>query len=201
MAIVIVAELREYMSGISLNATQQRSAQIILDGVQQELEIYLCRPLQLTQVRERRRSNTYGDVVLSVTPVVKVIGYRVLNTTDEYVPSVDSTPLADIDDDVVAVWDAMPESNNIVPGGIAVGRALTWFNVEYIGGYNGTADHALKLAILEVASRTMTVNHDDTLSIKDDIAREPANAASIQKGWRDDELKRFDRLRRRIALT
>lgn len=197
MAIVTVSDLRKYMSDISLTPNQQQSAQLVLDGVQQQLELYLGRPVQPVQVREKARSNGSGDLTLSVTPVYKIIDLRVLTTTGSITPAVDSTPLAE--DEVDRIWDAMSVSDIIVPGGAYVGRWFTWYIVEYVGGYNGFSDAALQLAILEVASRTMTVNHDDVLSIKDDIAREPANASSIQKGWRPEELRQFDRLRRRVV--
>lgn len=197
MALVTVSDLRKYMSDISLTANQQQAAQLVLDGTQQQLELYLGRPVQPVQVREKARSNGSGDLMLSVTPVHKIIDLRVLTSTGSVTPAVDTTPLSA--EEVDRIWDAMSVNDMIVPGGAYVGRWFTWYVVEYWGGYNGFTDDALKLAILEVASRTMTVNHDDTLSIKDDIAREPANAASIEKGWRQEELQRFDRLRRRIA--
>lgn len=197
MAIVTVADLRTYMSDIGLTANQQQTAQLVLDGTQQQLELYLGRPVQPVQVREKRRSDGSGDLALSVTPVAQVISIRMVNQTDLSIPSKDTTPLSE--DEIDRLWDGMPEPLTAVPGGLHVGRAFGWYIIEYIGGYNGYVDDALKLAILEVASRTMTVNHDDVLSIKDDIAREPANAASIQKGWRPEELQQFDRLRRRIV--
>lgn len=195
MAVVSVAELRKYMSDISLSANQVNSAQVVLDGTQQALETYLGRPVQMVQVREKRRSDSMGDLPLSVTPVHKIISLRRMGTSDDIDLTTDTTPLSEAEVD--RVWDAMPENDVIVPGGIHVGQAFRWYIVEYIGGYNGYVDDFLKLQILEVASRTMTVNHDDVLTIKDDIAREPANAASIEKGWRQDELVLFDRLRRR----
>lgn len=197
MALVTVADLRKYMSDISLSANQQAAAQRALDGTQQMLEMYLGRPVQPVQVREKRRTDAMGDMALSVTPVHKVINLRRMGTEDAVVPSLDTTPLSA--DEVDRVWDEMPETNIAVPGGIHVGQSLRWYVVEYIGGYNGYVDEALKLAILEVASRTMTVNHDDVLTIKDDIAREPANATSMQKGWTIDELAMFDRIRRRTV--
>jgi len=197
MAIVTVADLRKYMSDVSLTANQQSTAKMVLEGTQQQLELYLGRPVQYVQVREKRRSDASGDLMLSVTPVHKIISIRTFTSAQLRVPSPDLTPLSE--EEVDRVWDAMPDNYTIVPGGVYVGRAFTWYIAEYIGGYDGFSDDALKLAILEVASRTMTVNHDDVLTIKDDIAREPANAASIEKGWRQEELMQFDRLRRRIA--
>jgi hypothetical protein len=199
MAIVNVADLKGYMNNISLSATQQAVAQRVLDGTQQELELYLGRPIQPVQVRERRQANSVGDLVLSVTPVYQVLSLRPASSSDfSDLGTPDTTPLSP--DEVDRLWDAMPINSMIVPGGVYTGRAGGWFVIEYVGGYNGYTDDALKLKILEVASRTMTLDHDDTLSIKDDIAREPAATGSLVKGWKEDELKRFDRLRRRIGL-
>lgn len=79
-----------------------------------------------------------------------------------------------------------------------MGTPNTWFIAEYTGGYNGYIDDSLKLAILEVASRTMVPNHDDTLTIKDDVAREPVGQPMV-KGWTPEELQQFDRIRRRMV--
>jgi hypothetical protein len=199
MALVNVADLTNYMSNISLNATQTAVAQQVLDGTQQELETYLGRPVQPVQVRERRMANRAGDLVLSVTPVFQVLSLRRVTSTDFVtLDEPDITPLTVTDVD--RLWDAMPVSTMIVPGGVYVGTPGVFWNIEYVGGYNGYQDAALRLKILEVASRTMTVDHDDTLTIKDDIAREPSRAASMEKGWTEEELVRYDRLRRRTAL-
>lgn len=197
MSLVTVTDLREYMSGISLSASQLRTAELVISGTQQALEIYLNRPLELVQVREKRRTTPTGDLILSVTPVYTVISLRRLGHAEVLtLPDKDTTPLSD--EDVDRIWDAMSEDNPTVPGGIYTGIGPGWYVIEYIGGYNGYVDDALKLAILEVASRTMTNNHDDTLTIKDDIAREPTSPPR-PKGWQPEELKMFDRLRRRTV--
>ena len=36
--------------------------------------------------------------------------------------------------------------------------------------------------------------------IKGDMAQEPSGAQQIKKGWTEDELKQFDRLRRRVVV-
>lgn len=197
MPLVTVDDLRKYMSDISLTANQQTSALLVINGVQQALENYLGRPVQPVQIREKRRSDGSGDLPLSVTPVQKIISIRGASASTLTVPPVDTTPISAAQ--IARIEDSMPMNTSIIPGGVYVGTAFGWYVVEYIGGYNGYVDDFLKLQILEVASRTMTVNHDDTLSIKDDVAREPANAASIEKGWRQEELALFDRLRRRTA--
>jgi hypothetical protein len=197
MAIVSVTELREYMNGISFNAFQVRAAQLVLDGTQEALELYLNRPVQPLHARERRCTNGLGDLPLSVTPVHDVLS---LTPTGGSATPLEATltPLAS--DDADRVWDSLPLHYSVVPGGLHLGVSGVWYDIEYIGGYNGYANNSLKQAILEVASRSMTVNHDDTLSIKDDIAREPANAGSMVKGWTEEELVRFDRIRRRVVI-
>ena len=199
MALVTVADLRKYMSDISLSSKQMDMAQLALDAAQQALETYLGRPVQPVQVREKRRSNSAGDLVLSVTPVHQVLSVRLSSATENTIPT-DPTPIALTASDIDRLWDAAPTSYNIVPGGVYVGRSRTYYVIEYIGGYNGYADDFLKNQILEVASRTMTVNHDDTLTIKGDMAQEPSGAQQIKKGWTEDELKQFDRLRRRVVV-
>ncbi len=196
MALVTVSDLRKYMSDIPLSANQAAIAETVLDGTQQQLELYLGRPVQPVRVREKARSNGSGDLMLSVTPVHRVISFRMASGSDQTLEE-DTTPLTE--DECVRLWDEMPTPTIAVPGGLYVGRWFTWYVVEYVGGYNGYTDDALKLAILEVASRTMTVNSDDVLSIKDDMAHEPTNAALMRKGWRIDELETFSRLRRRVA--
>lgn len=199
MALVTTTDLREYMSDVSLSAAQMRTAQTVLDGVQQKLELYLRRPVQPMQVRERRASNAAGDIILSVTPVYKVLSLRAYDQDEATaITEHDTTPLTA--QEVDRMWDTMALNTMIVPGGINVARNGVWYTVEYIGGYNGWADDALKLAILEVASRIMTVHHDDTLSLKDGIANEPQGGQPLDKNWTKDELAQFDRLRRRMVL-
>lgn len=197
MALVTATDLREYMSDVSLSPGQMRTAQTVLDGVQQTLETYLNRPVQIMQVRERRQSNSSGDLVLTVTPIYKVLSLRPLGAITPTTMTVfDITPLTP--EDIDRVWDTMPGNNNVVPGGIYVSQPGAWYTVEYIGGYNGYANDQIKLAILEVASRIMTTNHDDTMSLKEGIANEPSGQPLV-RGWTDEELRRFDRLRRRTA--
>ena len=199
MALVTVADLREYMSGISLSAAQIRTAQGVLDGVQQTLETYLNRPVQPMHVRERRRSNPSGDLVVTITPVYKVISVQAMGQAEptEYTHE-EVSPMAE--EDVDRMWDAMPLDTAIVPGGIYVGNPGVWYTVEYVGGYNGYIDASLKLAILEVASRIMTANHDDTLSLKEGMVSAPPQGQPQFRGWTIDELVRFDRLRRRTVI-
>ena len=72
--------------------------------------------------------------------------------------------------------------------------------VTYIGGIDGQAGDAIRLAVLRAASREMTIRHDDTLTVKDLDARDVAVTDRRDPGFTDAELKKFDRIRRRTAV-
>lgn len=198
MALVTVDDLVEYMSDISLTINQQAAAQLILDATQQQLESFLNRPLEQVQVREKVRTDHTGECVLSYSPIQQILRVTALNATptnpDEVTPAVMQVTPAE------RVIDLQPLQNNLVPGGFFIGRPWTWYIVEYLaGGHINIYQDMIKLGILRVAAREMTMNHDDVLSIKDDFAREPANAAEIRKGWQPEDLAPFERLRRRTV--
>lgn len=198
MALVTVDDLIEYMSDISLTMNQQASAQLILDATQQQLEAILNRPLEQVQVREKVRTDHTGEAVLSYSPVQQILTVQALNYSQASVTAL--TPAVMQVTSAERVIDVQPLQNNIVAGGFYIGRPWTWYVIEYLaGGIAHPYIDSVKLAILRVASREMTFNHDDVLSIKDDFAREPNNAESIQKGWTATDLAPLDRLRRRTV--
>ena len=197
MSLVTVDELIEYMSDIRLTQNQRVAAQYVIDGVQQELENYLNRPVEPVLVREVGYADRDGIVNVSVTPVHEVRSVERMDVT----PTTYEPVIEPIDpDEFDRVVDYLPSTANAmtaVPGGIYTGSTGVWFSVVYVGGYKGYVDAALKLAIMRVAARERTNNHDDALSIKTDFAQEP-NVPPIQIGWTQDELKKWDRLRRRV---
>lgn len=197
MSLVTVEELIEYMSDIRLTPNQRVAAQYVIDGVQQELENYLNRPLEPVLVREAGVSDYDGIVYASVTPVHEVRSIEPLTGT----PTTYETVIEPIDvDEFDRIMDRLPSTSigpTAVAGGIYAGQIGRWFVITYVGGYKGYVDAALKLDIMRVAAREMTDNHDDVLSIKTDFAQEP-NVPPVILGWTPDELKKWDRQRRRV---
>jgi hypothetical protein len=60
---------------------------------------------------------------------------------------------------------------------------------------------SIMLAILRVAAREFQTNHDDTMSLRDTSATTPTDPVPVpRKGWQDDELRQFDRIRRRVVI-
>lgn len=176
MSIMTVEKLITYMSDIGLTADQHEAAQDVLDGVEGELESYLNRPLGLRSVTEVLLVDDDGYVKPRITPVVSVTAVQGFVTPPTY----------------SKVY------------GIYIG-SMGERSVTYTAGLNIAVDPAkaaIPLAILRVAKREMTTNHDDTLSVKDLRASEPGGASSWRlgekQGWQPDELKRLSRFRRRV---
>lgn len=197
MSLVTVDELKSYMSDVNLSSRQWDVAQSVIDGVQEELELFLNRPLELVQVRERVPADEAGYAILSVTPIHQVLS--VVSASDTYAEPTIITREPLNDADVTRLVDKAPLQNSIVPGGIYVGAARKWYVVEYIGGWVGYNDEAIKRKIKEVASRIMTGRHDDTLSVKEGVANNPDSEVTPQ-GWTEEELKSCGRLKRRVVV-
>lgn len=209
--LVSVDELINYMSESTFSSSQREKATGVLAGVQAELEDYLKRPVELVQIRELLRSDVDGIVNVSVSPVVKVVGFSIARpdqtwTTppvegdSPYVPppmvrDPDLSTEARLIDRVGPSWGS-PE---IVAGGIKVNGKNMPYVVEYIGGYDGNLDSSLKTAIMRVAAREMERDTDDTLTLRAGDAEMANESDDRQKGWTEDELKRFDRIRRRVV--
>jgi hypothetical protein len=197
MALVTVEELRAYMSDVNLTQSQWAVAQDVIDGVQEELELFLNRPLELVQVRERVPADEAGYAILSVTPVRQVLSVQ--SSTTSYVESTVVTREPLLDADVNRLNDKVGLQNAIVPGGIYVGQPGRWYIVEYIGGWNGYVGEGIKRKIKEVASRVMTARHDDSMTVKGGIGTNP-DAATTPQGWTEEELRSCSRLKRRVLV-
>lgn len=188
MAIVSASELREYMSSIGLDIDQAAAVDDILAGLQRELERYCQRPLEQRERTEVIVPDDLGRLWPKATPIVSV-----------------STPVG-----LYAGGD-----NSIAgysPAVLFGSAAYAPVTVTYVGGVvdpeiivdpeefgvDEAAD--VKIAILRAAAREATVRHDDTLGVTDLEVRQVQPVDRRDPGFTDDELKKFDRLRRRTVV-
>src|SRR5690349_14309510 len=156
--LVSVDDFRRYMGGMNPMPGQTETIAMILQGVQEQLELWLNRPVELVQIREIVRSDRQGYLHLSVTPIKKVVSVGVTSAIDGVYPETGPvTPYtivrdASLDEDARVIDRAYGFANNYQReyGGLRVNSPCTWYVVEYIGGYNGAQDNALRLAILRV---------------------------------------------------
>lgn len=181
MAIVTTQELANYLGGWKYTSVQELDAQAILDGVQSELERYINRPLQMRRVVEAAQGTALGFVHLAVTPIVAVHGIYRANTDGAQGELITSLPR-----------DFFQRGSNFLKVGIC-GRVY----VDYTGGVNGDIDPGVKLAIKRVAAREFMYKHNDGVALDNTEGRKSEDPVPQPKGWTDEELKRFDRMRRR----
>jgi hypothetical protein len=206
MTLVSPQELSDYMSGIRMNEAQERSAAQILAGVQADLEHHLNRSLEPRRSREMVRVDRNGFVNVRHTPVQAVLRITDYGSTLP-VPASDVVPnyLPTLSENM-PLYDYAPDNNGasyIVPGGVRYGTPGSYVLIEYVaGGSQMIMDHLpqVKTAILRVAAREFEQMHDDTMSLRNATATPPADKGVQVKGWTDDELRRFDRLRRRVVV-
>lgn len=214
--LVSADELIKYMSNLNLNTPQKEEAAEILSGVQGELETYCNRPLELVQIRELVTTDGQGYANVSVSPIHKVISRTAVEAgliapfTGFFSPIYPAPMERDI-----LVGEEGRMINNVRTGGLAVGDPLivpggfgagypnSAYIVEYVGGYdlkNMPQYKSVQSAIKRVAAREVGPMYDDSIDLRSGDAtknREPDNRG---KGWTDDELARFDRLRRRVVV-
>lgn len=207
--LVSVPELRSYMSDTTFNPSQETAVAAILIGVQQELEEYLNRPVQIVQVREYVQCDESGYANVKYSPITKIISMTQMNSSFAGWDSEFTTafqPPAFIRDISLSdgsqthdAWGTQPFGKPVtVPGAIYFGVPGVWLAVEYLAGYNGYRNEQMKLGIMRVAAREVTGLHDNTLSLREGSAEPAANPDPRPKGWQPDELAAFDRYRRRV---
>lgn len=187
MAVVTTDEFAAYMGGWKYTGIQEQTAQQILDGTQSELERHLNRPLQMRRVLELAQPDMDGRHYFAVTPIVGVHGiYRVHPDTGLKGEAV--TELSSLR------WQR--GSNFLFYGGYG-----SQYYVDYTGGINADVNPGVKLAIMRVAAREFGYKFDETVTVSNTEGRPPEDGPSPQpKGWTADEVKAFDRLRRRVVL-
>lgn len=173
MSIVTVQELQDYMSGIGLAVDQQLALQDVLDGVQRELERYCQRPLERMERTEAVFPDDAGRLWPKATPIVSV-----------------SAPVGLVPNGANYLSGYYP-TNVLDPAGPVV--------LTYVGGLVGVEEDDVRLAILRVAAREATDRHDDVRTVTDLEGRQARRTDTREVGWTDDELKKFDRLRRRTV--
>lgn len=208
MTIVTPDDLIAYMGGLQLNDTQRGIVdQVILPGVQQDLEVYLNRTVEPVLVRESLKPNDNGFLFFRNTPIHSIIS---IQRSDGYVITLDSTVPANlVNPDDYRTLDEWGEPDlfgyqlDSFSGGYAgypmINRPA-FYRVEYIAGYNGYLNEGLKLDIIRVAAREVEMQFDDTMSLRGGSQEAASDSDDRQKGWTEEELKKWDRLRRRVMV-
>lgn len=208
MTLVTVKELTDYMGQIQLTTTQEGITEsVILPGVQQQLENYLNRAVEPIHVRESVRPNDTGFLWFRHTPIHEILS---VVRSDGATVTVDVTVPTTIDDADLRILDEWGQPDLFgyqletpFAGGYYGYPGLVqppYYTCEYIAGYNGYVNEGLKLDIMRVAAREVEMQFDDTMSVRGGTTEAASDSDTRTKGWTEDELRRWDRLRRRVAV-
>ena len=210
MALVTSADLKTYMD-ISLTNRQMDAADLVLLGLQSELETYLRRPLEVatfTEVQVIPSSDTgipatsfftndspsgdsfYDSQVESSALLEPNQTVYLKNTPVVTVTSVTHKPYGGTVRTLVANQDYIVRGYGVE---VFVAYANDTVTVTYTGGINGTSIAAFKLIILRAATREMQNMHDDVVGVKD---LETRNVAPLQTGFLETELMTLKRYRK-----
>lgn len=181
--IVTPSELKDYMSGLELDSDQSKSALDVLAGLQRELERYCQRWFKVVERTELIYPDDAGRLWPKATPVISVSSPAGLYPNGNMLGG--TYPIT------YGVYD--------LSSGFAGGGVNPPVSVTYVGGVSGKDEHDIRVAILRAAAREMAVRHDDTLTTEDLTPRRPPPSDDRETGFTEDELKKFDRLRRRTV--
>lgn len=203
---------------------------VILPGIQEDLEMHLNRLVEPVLVRENLTPDFRGYIRFTHAPVWQIMSIkRLTDNTNIDFSQFTPPPLPQPPNEDIRVLDyaglgqdadpyeffvgvgAFPNVGNafLSLGGFpAFGEYAQYgfdprqfeYYVEYKAGYYGPYDNKLKLAILEVASREADRMYSDNVEITDGQASASKAADTRTKGWQDDELKKFTRLKRRVIV-
>ena len=212
MALATVADLKKYMD-ITFSNTQEEAAQMILTGLEADLEQYIGRPVKAASFSESyvaeanyRGSSAYSffydyNIDRTLTTVTDV-------TKPPYVVYTRQTPIVSVASVTVQGQTDSSATTQTVGNDYVVRRyGIDMFRVNdndkivinYTAGLDSTADNtsALKLVILRAASREVQNLHDDVVGMKDLTTR---NVAPVETGFTPEELNSVKRWRRvRVA--
>lgn len=210
MALINLQDLLNRMDNPAITDSEESYIEtVILPGVQEELESYCGRPLERKQVRERLNPDCEGYVWFSMTPVWQIISVVHADGTPAsyappavpaYVPSTDPN-IADIDL-VGSAWSEFTYKAYIQPlnpYGIYF-NAAPFYYVTYIAGLDISNDASAKSEMYEVAKRQVNEMFVKDMGIRHGSVEQANNADTRPPMWTPDELVKFDRYRRRIAV-
>jgi len=211
--IVSVNDVKTYMD-IRLTPKQEDAAELIIAGLQGELEAYLNRRLEVDEIVEEHRldsshtgmplnsflsvkNNTYSDAFYETSAVD-------YTTWASPPPTIymRQTPIVSVSEvkvkPVFGQERVLVEEQDYIVRKFGIdyfyGYADDLVTITYTAGLDGASIPFLRLAIIRAAAREMQNMHDDVVGIKDLNTR---NVGPLVTGFLDSELIVLRRYRRR----
>jgi hypothetical protein len=214
--LVTKTDLTNYMD-IKLTLRQQDAADLVLAGLQSELEAYLRRPIEVTEFEEEYRlpSSQHGvpmGTFLSIDNSYYNDSFTTTNPVDNMIYAEPPHMIYMRNSPIVSVSSVtvQPVNGNLRTLTVNDDYVVHRYGIEYFYGYEndlvtvtytaglgGEGVPLFKILILRAASREMQNLHDDVVGVKD---LETRNVAPLVTGFLDTELASVRRYRRvRVA--
>jgi len=212
MAIVSVNDVKTYMD-IRLTPKQEDAAELIIAGLQGEMEAFLNRPVEVLEFVEEHRlpvthtalpmasflsvkNNTYSDAFYETNSVdystwaspPPTIYLR--NTPIVSVSEVKAKPILGTEKILTVEQDYVVQRYGI---DYFYGYAHDLVTVTYEAGLDGANIPLLRIMLIRAAAREMQNMHDDVVGVKDLNTR---NVGPLVTGFLDTELAAMRRYRR-----
>jgi hypothetical protein len=214
--LVTVNDLTTYMD-VKFSLRQQDAAEMVLAGLQGELEAYLRRPVEVETFTEEYRlpSTQHGvpmGTFLSIDNSYYNDSFTTTNPVDNMIYAepphmiyLRNSPVTN-----VATVTVQPVHGNLRTLTVNDDYVVHRYGIEYFYGYendlvtvtytagiDGSNIPLFKIMILRAASREMQNMHDDVVGVKD---LNPRNVGPLVTGFLDSELLSVRKYRRnRIA--
>lgn len=218
MALITANDIMTYMD-ITFSNVQEDAAEMVIDGLQSELEAYLRRPVEQQSFTESYRVPDIGRGVPSnaflynynsvgyaspseyyvqtpgisyIPPYTVYLDNSPVNSVTSVTvtrPFISATPQAKVADVDYIVRDYGIDLLDTYPNDLV--------DVTYNAGLDGSNIKVFKLLMLRAAAREMQNMHDDVVGLKDLTTR---NVAPLDTGFTDRELMSIKKYRRvRVA--
>lgn len=205
--LVTVEELATYMDQPRFSNRQEETAELVLAGLQSELETIIRRPIEVEEyVEEFRVDETYRNGRNIFFPMSDdFMSYL----EQPYSIAVTNSPVSAVSQVRVKIypgdgdWQVYEYGLDYTPRkwGIDLYRvgANDIVEVTYSGGLNGPGIPFFKLSILRAAAREMTNQVDDVVGLKD---LQTNDVPMKQTGFTEEEIRVLQRWKRKqIALS
>jgi len=214
--LVTVNDLTTYMD-VKFSLRQQDAAEMVLAGLQGELEAFLRRPVEVEEFTEEYRlpSNQHGvpmGTFLSIDNTYYNDSFSTSNPVDNMIYAepphmiyLRNSPVASVSTVTVQPLNGTVRTLTADDDYVVHRYGIEYFygyendlvTVTYTAGLDGSSIPLFKIMILRAASREMQNMHDDVVGVKD---LNPRNVGPLVTGFLDTELASVRKYKRsRIA--
>lgn len=210
MSVITLEDVKTYLGGKLTPNQEDLVSNLIIPGIQGELETYLNTFVELVQVRESLQPEADGYVYFTHAPVRRLLNIQWSQvgaapiTVQQYTPP--EFPLQPgitrpVVDHALTSSTASPWRYNIgligFPG-LFISSQPAYVVTDYVAGLDGGAEPAIKMQLLRVTAREVEREFDTSTGVRAGVLEPASESDSKPKGWQPEELQRLKRYKRLV---